>query len=196
MERRLFERVFIIYALVEYQLFMGIGEPFKNQCSAFLPRNIWTELDSFIMLHYDHFYKIFVQFWSSHKIFHACTASHNNNIDDTACSAALICDGHMKIRRRLCANSDVPLTLPIHFSPLFKDLFVGCSRTPMIHGRLCIKCKNKGVLVPLGQRYTKKQQENAKRKSKAAQKILANDMGSVSIKASLLYSIIIFISQD
>ncbi|CAF4674457.1 unnamed protein product [Rotaria socialis] len=86
----------------------------------------------------------------------------------------------MKIRRKLCANSNVPLKLPIHFNPLFKELFVGCNHTPQVHGRLCTECKDQEVLVSGVQRYTKKQEENARRRLKTLQKTLTNDMGSLS----------------
>ena len=133
------------------------------------------------MLHYDHFYKIFVKFWSLHKSFHPCKLKHQGNEinDNSECSAAIICDGHMKIRRRLCANSNVPLKLPIHFNPLFKELLVGCSHSPQVHGRICVECKDQEVSVPQVQRYTKKQEKSARRKLKALQKTLTNDMGSV-----------------
>ena len=49
--------MFLIYAFVEYQLFMGDGPTFNNECCAFLPRNVYTDLDKFIMDHYDRFYK-------------------------------------------------------------------------------------------------------------------------------------------
>ncbi|CAF1335207.1 unnamed protein product, partial [Rotaria sordida] len=180
MDRRLFERVFITYALIEYQLFMAIGQPFKNQCSAFLPRNIWTELDRFIMSNYDYFYKVFVEFWSSHSIFYPCKLKPqgDDGNDNNECCAAIICDGHMKIRRRLCANANVPLQLPTHFNPIFKQLLIGCSHTPAVNRSICSECQSQGIIMPSARRHTKKEEENTRRKLKKLQKQYINDMGT------------------
>ncbi|CAF1509532.1 unnamed protein product, partial [Adineta steineri] len=122
LDRRLFERIFIIYSLIEYQLFMSLNERFKNQPTGFLPRYIYSDIDEFIMKNYDYFYKVFVQFWSSHGSFHPCQLKSEDNNNNNLCSAAIICDGHMKIRRRLCSNANVSLILPEHFSPVFNNL--------------------------------------------------------------------------
>ncbi|CAF1508000.1 unnamed protein product [Adineta steineri] len=71
--------------------------------------------------------RVFVQFWSSHCSFHPCQLKSEGNNNNNLCSAAIICDGHMKIRRRLCANANVSLTLPEHFSPVFNNLMLGCN---------------------------------------------------------------------
>lgn len=118
LDRRLFERLFIIHQLIEFQLFMGTGEKFLNQCTAFFPSNISIEIDTFILNNYDHFYKHFVEFWSSHNTFHPCKSTKRDDNVDDVCAAAIICDGHMKIRRHLCANPSVPLSLPNHFISL------------------------------------------------------------------------------
>ncbi|CAF5017808.1 unnamed protein product, partial [Rotaria sp. Silwood1] len=112
--------MFLIYELIAFQLFMGIGEKIINQSCAFFPRNIYTEIDKFIMINYDRFYKNFVEFWSSHNTFYPCKLAVQGGGDDSLCSAAIICDGHRKIRRRLCANPNVPLSLPEYFVHLFK----------------------------------------------------------------------------
>ncbi|CAF3850826.1 unnamed protein product [Adineta steineri] len=127
LDRRLFERIFIIYSLIEYQLFMSLNERFKNQPTGFLPRYIYSDIDEFIMKNYDYFYKVFVQFWSSHGSFHPCQLKSEDNNNNNLCSAAIICDGHMKIRRRLCSNANVSLILPEHFSPVFNNLMLGCN---------------------------------------------------------------------
>ncbi|CAF3868483.1 unnamed protein product, partial [Rotaria sp. Silwood1] len=59
-------------------------------------------------------------FWSSHNTFYPCKLAVQGGGDDSLCSAAIICDGHRKIRRRLCANPNVPLSLPEYFVHLFK----------------------------------------------------------------------------
>ena len=187
LDRRLFERIFIIHALIEFQLFMGIGQLFRNESCAFLPRNLYTEIDRFIMMNYDHLYKQFIEFWSTHNTFHPCKLKSKDGTDDSLCSAAIICDGHMKIRRRLCANPKVSLSLPVHFQALFKELIVGCGHTPNINAMLCASCENSGVLVEeRRQRRTKKQIENAKRKREKLEKKFENDMGSVSMTEVVL----------
>lgn len=191
LDRRLFERAFIIYALIEFQLFMGTDQSFRNQTCAFLPRKLYTEIDEFIMMNYDRFYKMFIEFWSMHKTFRPCKSKLENRIDDSLCSAAIICDGHMKIRRRLCANPNVSLQLPVHFQLLFKELTVGCSHTPIINGKLCTSCENNNVsLKKRKQRRTKKQIENEKRKRNKLEKRFENDMGSVSMTRTCKFGII------
>lgn len=183
LDRRLFERVFIIYELIRFQLFMGTGEKFLNECSAFLPRNIYTDIDKFIMINYDHFYKTFVQFWSTHNTFYPCTLTSQGGNDNSLCCAAIICDGHMKIRRRLCANSNVPLSFPIHFTGVFKELIVGCSHTPNVNEKLCRLCKSNGVEVESSKsRNTTKQIKKLNQKLKNLEKRNINDMGTVRKK--------------
>ncbi|CAF3163528.1 unnamed protein product, partial [Rotaria sp. Silwood2] len=97
---------------------MSDGPTFENECCAFLPRNVYTDLDKFIMDNYDLFYKQFIQFWSTHHSFLPCNSTKPRS---GKCSTALICDGNMKIRRRLCANANLPLELPEHFDHLFKE---------------------------------------------------------------------------
>ena len=188
LDRRLFERLFIIHGLVEFQLFMGNGELFHNQPCAFLPRNPFSEIDNFIMRNYDHFYKTFVQFWSTHKVFHPCKSSSKGVVDDDLCSTAMICDGHMKIRRRLCSNPNVPLHLPLHFDPLFNELIVGCCHSPRINGQLCESCERDNTTVEkTSKRPTKKQMENTQRKLKNWMKRYENDMTTVSVSRENSY---------
>lgn len=182
LDRRLFERLFIIHGLVEFQLFMGNGQLFHNQPCAFLPRHPYSEIDQFIMRNYDHFYKIFVQFWSTHNVFHPCKSSSKNDPDGDLCSAAMICDGHMKIRRRLCSNPYVPLHLPSHFDALFNEFIVGCSHSPRKNGQLCESCEqNCTAAEKTNKPPTKKQTENMQRKLKNWERRYENDMTMVSV---------------
>lgn len=157
---------------------MGTGEKFLNQCCAFFPCNIATEIDPFIKKNYDHFYKNFVEFWSSHSTFYPCKLTTRGANNNDLCSAAIICDGHMKIRRRLCANKNVPLSLPQHCIDLFKPLIVGCSHTPNPNQILCIQCKTNNIEV--GTRT--KQKGIMNETSQSSPNNYANDMTTVSIK--------------
>ena len=165
---------------------MDIGERFRGQLCAFLPRNIYNDIDEFIMKYYDYFYKMFVTFWSSHSTFHPCKLKSDTG-NDNLCSAAIICDGHMKIRRRLCANGNVPLILAEHFSPLFSELKVGCSHTPRINSKFCISCSSNELIIEDKQQLTINQNENGKRKLNDFSKH-SNDMERVSFIPELACS--------
>jgi hypothetical protein len=168
---------------------MGEGERFRNEPSAFLPRNLYTDIDEFIMKNHDYFYKGFVEFWSSHNSFHPCQLKSENADGTNLCSAAIICDGHMKIRRRLCANADVPLVLAEHFNPIFNNFMVGCSHTPDINNKFCVSCSADNVKPKEKKQYrTKKQTENLKRKWNALTKKNTNDMSNVSIIKKIIFS--------
>ena len=178
LDRRLFERMFLVYALVEYQLFMGEEGEFMNECVAFFPRNIFTDLDNFILANYDKFYKQFVLFWASHSAFHQCRSQseHGGN-----CSTTIICDGHMKIRRRLCANPNVQHKIAPYFSPIFEDFVVGCRHSPANNSRLCNGCMDLNVGPPIRKKaLTKREKEAIRQKRKRAAKTQVNDMASVS----------------
>ena len=169
LDRRLFERMLLIYALIEYQLFMGEEPKLQNECCAFLPKNVYVDLDKFIIDNYDIFYKQFVSFWSNHSSFHPCQQTKRGD----KCSAALVCDGNLKIRRRLCSNLKLPLEIPEHFDPLFKDSIVGCSHTPVDHSELCKRCEESGVQVDSSSK-------SAKRKPQKTPKNKTNDLATVS----------------
>ena len=161
---------------------MGTGEKFHNQCCAFFPRNISTDIDKFIMMNYDHFYKNFVKFWSSHKTFWPCKLTRHGD-DNGLCTGAIICDGHMKIRRRLCANPNVPLALPEHFVDLFKPLIVGCSHTPNVNEILCTQCKNNNIAIGTSTSSLRtKRKKKKNKKSQPLEKNYVNDMASVSAR--------------
>lgn len=144
LDRRLFERMFLVYSMIEYQLFMGEGSLFMGEPTAFLPRHVFKDFDNFIISQYDSFYKQFVSFWGTHKSFHPCQMKTS---DPNHCSSTIICDGHMKIRRRLCSNPSVLHKVPPSCSPVFKNFFVGCSRTSSLNSTLCSNCQ--GFSVPL-----------------------------------------------
>ncbi|CAF3957510.1 unnamed protein product [Rotaria sp. Silwood1] len=163
---------------------MGIGEKFINQSCAFFPRNIYTEIDKFIMINYDRFYKNFVEFWSSHNTFYPCKLAVQGGGDDSLCSAAIICDGHRKIRRRLCANPNVPLSLPEYFVHLFKPLIVGCSHTPNINETLCTQCKNNNIIVETATSSITAKRKKIMKKSQSLKNAYINDMSAVSTKIS------------
>ncbi|CAF4498411.1 unnamed protein product [Rotaria socialis] len=172
LERRLFERIFIIYEIIQFQLFMGTGEKFLNQCCAFFPSNISTDIDNFIMVNYDRFYKKFVQFWSSHNTFYPCKSVKEVDNEYDLCSAAVICDGHMKIRRRLCANPNIALSLPEHFVYLFKPLIVGCSHTPNPKEKLCTQCKNNNLAKEASTSCFASEKKQSQKQSRSLWKII------------------------
>jgi len=72
LDRRLFKRVFIIYTLIEFQLFMGSGQSFLNQTSACLPRSIYSDIEIFITIKYlfnfDHHIIHFILVNQNHKV--------------------------------------------------------------------------------------------------------------------------------
>jgi hypothetical protein len=137
------------------------------------------------MINYDRFYKNFIEFWSSHNTFYPCKSTIPGEHDDSLCSAAIICDGHMKIRRRLCANQNIPLSLPEHFVDLFKPLIVGCSHTPSVNETLCTQCKNNNIVVEASSSYLKgKRKQIVNKKSQSLENNYGNDMTTVSIKKS------------
>jgi hypothetical protein len=98
---------------------------------AFLPRHLKLQLDDFLELHFDRWYMEFVQFWSNHHSLKSCT---------TKCTQAIIIDGHMKLKRRLCYNQTLSLVPPRPFELIFDNITVGCSETPGYKSKLCHKC--------------------------------------------------------
>lgn len=162
---------------------MANGEKLFNQCCAFFPRNIYSEIDDFIMKNYDRYYKNFVEFWSTHKYFYPCKLAAQGSGDAGLCSAAIICDGHMKIRRRVCANANAPLYLPEHFVDIFQPLIVGCSHTPNINEKLCSRCKNNNITITTSTSQNgSKRKKVTNKKSQALNNIHMNDMATVSRK--------------
>lgn len=177
LDRRLFERLFIIYAMAEYQLFMGEGSIFMDQPTAFLPRHVFTDFDNFILDQYDLFYKQFVSFWGTHKSFHPCQMKTG---DQNHCSSTIICDGHMKIRRRLCSNPNVSHKVPPSCSPVFNRFFTGCPRTPALKSMMCSECK--GYDVPMStynDSSSRKKRKTTKGRDNLNQSI-DNEMAEVS----------------
>lgn len=158
LHRSMFERDFITYSLVQFQLFMG-----SNQ--AFLPFNIYSDFDRFIGDNIDNFYAQFVMFWGEHSLFKPCAPIRGH--EKETCGKCLIVDGHMKIRRRICSNPAMSLTLPAHFDHVFDDILIGCSHSPAVNSRLCPSCKEAGVVHTVSKkRPTMKEKENARRREK------------------------------
>jgi hypothetical protein len=124
LERRLLERIFLIYSMIQFEFFMG-----KEHC--FLPRYVRVQLDDFIDLHFDRWYAEFVTFWASHSSIKPCA---------TKCTSAIIIDGHMKLKRRLCYNQSLPLIPPQPFKLVFDTITVGCPETPAYQSKFCHKC--------------------------------------------------------
>lgn len=192
LDRRLFERMFIIYAVTEYQLFMGEGQPFMNECTAFFPRNVFSDFDKFIMAQYDQLYEQFVSFWGSHSSFRRCKSK---SINENDCSTTIVCDGHMKIRRRLCANPNISHKVPAYCSTIFKDFLVGCCHSPAVGSMLCDECKNSGVEIPPRTKaLTKKQRVSIQRYKKRQHKTRINDMASVRCTTTL-FQIFLYMEQ-
>lgn len=100
---------------------------------AFLPRHVKSELDDFIDENFDRWYTQFVKFWGNHCSIQSCT---------TKCSRAIIIDGHMKIKRRLCHNQTLPLVPPRPFELIFDTITVGCPESPAFNSLYCNKCKS------------------------------------------------------
>lgn len=132
---------------------------------AFLPFNMYMDFDAFIDDNIDHWYLDFVQFWGEHSQLKPCESIRGNI--ESPCSKCLIVDGHMKIRRRLCSNATVSLSLPTHFEHVFDDIVVGCSHSPGVDSPLCHVCKDAGVVnVFPKKRLTLKEKENSRRRMK------------------------------
>lgn len=149
-----------------------------EECSAFLPQNVFTDFDKFILTNYDRFYRQFVLFWGTHSTFHRCKGQ-SVNIDD--CSTTIICDGHMKIRRRLCANPHVQQRLAPYFSPIFNNLQVGCPHSPELNSTLCHECMDASIEIPPRKKpLTKKEKTAVQKKIKRAEQPKINDMTTVS----------------
>ncbi|CAF1674728.1 unnamed protein product [Adineta ricciae] len=133
------------------------------------------------MVNYDRFYKNFMEFWSLHSTFHPCKLSAQDSNNEDLCSAAIICDGHMKIRRRLCANTNVPLSVPAHFIDIFKPLIVGCSHTPCMNEALCSQCKNNNVILQKStSRAANKRREVINQRSKPLESNHKNEMAELT----------------
>jgi len=110
--------------MVQFEFFMG------NE-HAFLPRHLKVQLDEYIDLHFDRWYLQLVQFWSNHSSLKPCS---------TKCTNAMIIDGHMKLRRRLCYNQSLSLVPPRPFELVFDTITVGCPETPSYKSKYCFKC--------------------------------------------------------
>jgi hypothetical protein len=124
LERRLLERIFLVYSIIQFELFMGSEH-------AFLPRHLKLQLDDFIDIHFDRWYTEFVRFWSDHSSLKPCAPK---------CTNAIIIDGHMKLKRRLCYNQTLPLVPPRPFELVFDTITVGCPETPDYKSKICHKC--------------------------------------------------------
>lgn len=124
LERRLLERIFLIYAIIQYEFFMGSDH-------VFVPRYLKLQLDEYIDTHFDRWYTELVRFWSNHCSLKPCL---------TKCTHAIIIDGHMKLKRRLCYNRNLALVPPKPFNLVFDTITVGCPETPAHNSRFCDKC--------------------------------------------------------
>lgn len=109
-----------------------------NEPVAFFPRNIFVDFDNFVANQFNFFYKQFTLFWGTHQTFCPCDTK---TVGINSCSKALICDGHMKIRRRLCANSNVIYRTMPGCHLVFRTLLVGCSNTPSRNSNFCQSCQ-------------------------------------------------------
>lgn len=128
LERRLLERVFLLYAIVQFELFMG------NKY-VFLPRHLKVNLDEFLDSHFDRWYTDFATFWSTHSSFKPCA---------TKCTSAIIVDGHMKLKRRLYYNQQLPLVTVRPFELVFDNIIVGCPESPASRSKFCRTCRSVG----------------------------------------------------
>ena len=173
LNRLLFQRHFLVYSLVQFQLFMGNEQ-------GFLPFNIYSEFDSFISNNIDRFYVLFVGFWGDHCSLKPCDLPRQN--ENNACGRCMIVDGHMKIRRRICANPSASLVLPTHFDHIFDEIIVGCGHSPAVNSPLCLSCKDAGVKYTANKtRFTVKQKEHVRRRVKRKEDdVDINSMSEVS----------------
>jgi hypothetical protein len=110
--------------MIQFELFIG------NE-HAFILRRLQLQLDDFLDLHFDRWYMQFVKFWASHTSLKPCT---------TKCTNAIIIDGHMKLKRRLCYNQTLPLVPPRPFELVFDTNTVGCPETLAYKSKFCSKC--------------------------------------------------------
>ncbi|CAF4122600.1 unnamed protein product, partial [Rotaria magnacalcarata] len=129
LERRFLERVLLVYSMTQFEFFMGNDH-------AFLPRHLGIELDEFLDLHFDRWYTEFSKFWATHSSFKRCT---------TKCTSAIIIDGHMKLKRRLCYNQSLLLVPPRPFELVFDTIIVGCPESPAYRSKLCHKCTSSNL---------------------------------------------------
>ena len=148
---------------------------------AFFPYNISTELNKFIIDSMDNFYYQFVEFWSNHKRIKPCGEVQLN--ENNCCSTCMIVDGHMKIRRRICANSAVSLILPERFDHIFDDVVIGCGHSPSVKSCLCYSCKENGIqLMNRKKRSIARKKEKARRRRRNSNEdIDKNSMSEVRI---------------
>lgn len=124
LERRFLEHVSLVYSMIQFELFMGNDH-------VFVPRHLSLQLDDFLDLHFDRWYKEFVTFWATHSSLKLCK---------TKCTNAIIIDGHMKLKRRLCYNQNLPLVPPRPFELVFDTIIVGCPESPAYKSKFCHKC--------------------------------------------------------
>ncbi|CAF5190015.1 unnamed protein product, partial [Rotaria sp. Silwood1] len=79
----------------------------------------------------------------------------------------------------LCANPNVPLSLPEYFVHLFKPLIVGCSHTPNINETLCTQCKNNNIIVETATSSITAKRKKIMKKSQSLKNAYINDMSAV-----------------
>lgn len=128
------EVVYILWELARFELMVG------NQEHVLLPLSLSpTSRASFLEGFLDYYYSLFVLFWSRHR--------HISNIkcDKKTCSKVLLCDGHQKCGRIVCAYSDIVDGSIVETGPIN----IGCPYAPM-RRRL----------------RTEKQEENSSKKEK------------------------------
>lgn len=110
--------------MIQFELFMGNDH-------VFVPRYLGLQLDDFLDVHFDRWYTEFVKFWANHSSLKPCK---------TKCTNAIIIDGHMKLKRRLCYNQNLPLVPPRPFELVFDTITVGCPESPAYKSKFCHKC--------------------------------------------------------
>lgn len=115
-DRRRLEESFLVYQLVQFDLFMG-------QEVVSIP-HYFVDLNTHIFDQFPRRYTVFVYFWSNHKSFVGPCPNQ--------CSEAAVMDGHVKSRRRICSYKDLTVS-----TSEYDKIVKGCHMTPEYGRKHC-----------------------------------------------------------
>jgi hypothetical protein len=115
----------IMHTFLVIQLHLGFGYSDVSVPLQSHDFNQWS-WDNF-----PHLLSCFIYLWINHRSIIGSCSEH--------CSKCLVVDGHQKTRRRICLYKDVKVD-----TEEFKDITIGCCRTPIRSSRYCELHNQKG----------------------------------------------------
>jgi hypothetical protein len=133
-----FEVVYIFWELARFELMVG------NEAQVLLPLSLTpASRASFLEGFLDYYYSLFVLFWSRHQYI------PNIKCDRQICSKVVLCDGHQKCARIVCAYSDVADISIAETGPIN----IGCPYAPIRRRHRTANQEEKGAAHDIKRMY-------------------------------------------